>query len=289
MTESADYVELHAASAFSFLDGASQPEALIERAIELEMPALALTDRNGLYGAARFHTAAKNCVSKAKIKAHIGAEIAVSSFGDKLQPPEWLPHQHPNEPSRITLLCATQAGYQNLCQLITRFKMRESTKAEGAAMLEDLEEFSSGLICLTGGDEGPLAEALAHEGQVGARKIANRLASIFGRSSLFIELQRHQLREEECRNQSLLELASDLHLPVIATNGVRYAFEKDRELLDVFTAIRHHTALDQAGRLLAHNSARPLRTAREMAELFRDIPEAIANTKALSGQTASIR
>jgi len=286
MTESAEYVELHAASAFSFLDGASQPETLIERAIELEMPALALTDRNGLYGAARFHTAAKNCVSKAhvrsQIKAHIGAEIAVSSFGDKLQPPEWLPHQHPNEPSRITLLCATQAGYQNLCQLITRFKMRESTKAEGAATLEDIEEFSAGLICLTGGDEGPLAAALSRLGQNGARKIADRLASIFGRSSLFIELQRHQLREEECRNQSLLGLASDLRLPVIATNGVRYATAKDREILDVFTAIRHHTTLDQAGRLLSQNSARHLHTAREMAELFRDIPEAIANTSIVS-------
>src|ERR1035438_5302173 len=214
MTESADYIELHAASAFSFLDGASQPEALIERAIELEMPALALADRNGLYGAARFHTATKNCVSKAKIKAHIGAEIAVSSFGDKLQPPEWLPHQHPDEPSRITLLCTSQAGYQNLCQLITRFKMRESTKAEGAATLDDVEEFSAGLICLTGGDEGPLAAALAHEGHDGARKLADRLSSIFGRGNLFLELQRHQLREEECRNQSLLDLAAALHLQI---------------------------------------------------------------------------
>jgi error-prone DNA polymerase len=282
MTESADYVELHATSAFSFLDGASQPEALIERAIELEMPALALTDRNGFYGAARFHTAAKNCVSKAKIKAHIGAEIAVSSFGDKLQPPEWLPHQHPREPCRITLLCASQAGYQNLCQLITRFKMRESTKTEGAATLEDLEEFSSGLICLTGGDEGPLAASLAREGHDSARKRADRLSSIFGRGNLFIELQRHQLREEECRNQSLLELASDLHLPVIATNGVRHAIEKDREILDVFTSIRLHTTLDQAGRLLTANSARHLRQACEMAALFRDLPEAIANTRIVS-------
>jgi error-prone DNA polymerase len=282
MTESADYVELHAASAFSFLDGASQPEALIERAIELEMPALALADRNGLYGAARFHTATKNCVSKAKIKAHIGAEIAVSSFGDKLQPPEWLPHQHPDEPSRITLLCTSQAGYQNLCQLITRFKMRESTKAEGAATLDDVEEFSAGLICLTGGDEGPLAAALAHEGHDGARKLADRLSSIFGRGNLFLELQRHQLREEECRNQSLLDLAAALHLPVIATNGVRHATAKDRELLDVFTSIRNHTTLDQAGRLLTANSARHLRQAREMAALFRDLPEAIANTRIVS-------
>jgi error-prone DNA polymerase len=278
MTEIHQYVELHAASAFSFLEGASQPDDLVERAAAIEMPALALTDRNGLYGSVRFHTAAKRC----KIKAHIGAEISVSSFGHRLTPPEWLPHQHPNEPPRLTLLCASQTGYQNLCQLITRFKMRESTKTEGAATLDDLEEFSAGLICLTGGDESPLASALADNGLAGARKILDRLSSIYGPNNLYVELQRHQIREEELRNQPLLDLASDLHLPLIATNSVRYASTRDRELLDVFTSIRHHTSLDKAGRLLAPNSARHLRTAGEMSTLFRDIPEAIANTLIVS-------
>jgi error-prone DNA polymerase len=275
---SREYVELHAASAFSFLAGASQPETLIERGIELEMPAMALTDRNGLYGVARFHTAAKRC----GVKAHIGAEIAVSSFGSSLTPRSWMPHQLPHEPQRILLLCASQTGYQNLCQLITRFKMREPTKAEGAATLEDLEEFSAGMICLTGGDEGPLAAALAQDGLAGARRIIDRLASIYGRGNLYLELQRHQQREEECRNQSLLGLASELSQPVIATNGVRYATANDRELLDLFTSIRHHTTLDLAGRLLAANSMRHLRTAREMAILFRNIPEAIDNTRIVS-------
>src|SRR5579863_2248999 len=126
---SEEYIELHASSAFSFLAGSSEPESFIERAVEMGMPAMALADRNGLYGVARFHTSAKHN----QVKAHIGAEIAVSSFGNKLVPPEWLPHQHPDEPPRIVLLCASQVGYQNLCQLITRFKMREATKAEGAA------------------------------------------------------------------------------------------------------------------------------------------------------------
>ena len=278
MTESHEYVELHAASAFSFLDGASQPDDLAERAAAIEMPAMALADRNGVYGSVRFHTAAKQC----KVKAHIGAEIAVSSFGNRLTLPEWLPHQHRNEPPRLTLLCASQTGYQNLCQLITRFKMRESTKIEGTATLDDLEEFSSGLICLTGGDESPLASALADRGQSRARKILDRLSSIYGPNNLYVELQRHQMRKEELRNQSLLDLASDLRLPLIATNGVRYASMNDRELLDVFTSIRHHTPLDKAGRLLAANSTRHLRTAKEMATLFHDIPEAIANTHIVS-------
>ncbi len=273
-----DYIELHASSAFSFLDGASQPEAFIERAAELEMPAIALADRNGLYGVARLHTAAK----RNGVKAHIGAEIAVSSFGSRLTPPAWLPHQCPDEPPRILLLCVSQTGYQNLSQLITRFKMRETTKAEGAATLDDLAEFSSGLICLTGGEEGPLAAALAQHGAAETRKRIDRLACIYGRGSVYIELQRHHEREEECRNQALIGLASSFNLPLIATNGVRYAAEKDRELLDVFTCIRHHTALDRAGRLLSRNNGRSLRTAQHMAALFCDLPEAIANTRIVS-------
>src|ERR1019366_3357900 len=283
MTDAKEYVELHAASAFSFLAGASQPDALIERAGELDMPAIALADRNGLYGVARFHTAAKRC----GVQAHIGAEIAVSSLGQRLQPPAWLPHRSSAEPSRLVLLCASQTGYQNLCQLITRFKMREATKSEGATTLEDLEEFSAGLICLTGGDEGPLSSALARRGgEREARKVAERLTSIYGCRNIYIETRRTHERSEECRNQSLLSLASELHLPVIATNGVRAATEKDRELLDVLTAIRFHTALDQAGRLLTANASRSLRSACEMIALFRDIPEAMANTRIVSQRLA---
>jgi error-prone DNA polymerase len=269
-----EYIELHAASAFSFLAAASQPEALIERAAELGMPALALADRNGLYGVARFHTAA----TKAGVKAHIGAEISVSTYGSRLTPVSWLPHQHPEEPPRLLLLCASQTGYQNLCQLITRFKMREATKAEGAATLDDLEEFSAGLICLTGGDEGPLAAALAHQGLDEARTLVDRLSSIYGSTNLYLELQRHQLRDKECRNQALLSLASSLHLPVVATNGVLYATEKDREIQDVLTTIHHHTSLDRAGRLLSANNVRSLRC----VQCFADIPEAIANTRIIS-------
>jgi error-prone DNA polymerase len=274
MTDDSAYVELHAASAFSFLAGASQPEALIERAVQLDMPAVAVADRNGLYGAARFHTAAK----RSGLRAHIGAEIAVGPCSNRLTPPAWLPHQCPDEPPRLLLLCATQTGYQNLCQLITRFKMREATKSEGAASFDDLAEFSDGLICLTGGEEGPLAASLAHGGQKESHKMVERLAAIYGQGNLYLELQRHQQRDEECRNQALLYLAEKCRLPVIATNGVRYATEKDRELLDVLTTIRHHTSLDEAGRLLSLNASRSLRPAPEMAALFRDIPEAIANT-----------
>jgi error-prone DNA polymerase len=100
MTEADEYVELHCASAFSFLEAGSQPETLIERAAEIGMHALALADRNGLYGTARFHTAGVRC----GVRAHIGAEISVDSFGNMLTPPAWLPHQHDHQPPRLLLL-----------------------------------------------------------------------------------------------------------------------------------------------------------------------------------------
>src|SRR5438270_4613569 len=95
-SEMSGYVELHAASAFSFLEGASQPEGLVERAVEVEMPAMALLDRNGVYGAARFHTSAK----RNDVRAHIGAEVAVADAGERLRPAAWLPHTCAKEPSR---------------------------------------------------------------------------------------------------------------------------------------------------------------------------------------------
>jgi error-prone DNA polymerase len=274
------YVELHAASAFSFLEGASQPEELILRAVELEMPAMALLDRNGVYGSARFHTSAQ----RNGIQAHIGAEIAVSSFGPRLAPPPWQPHQHLTEPARLPLLCASRLGYQNLCQMVTRFKMREREKCEGAATFTDLEQYASGLICMTGGDEGPLAAALVNGGEAAGCATVERLVRIFGKDCVYVEVQRHQEREEEWRNQAAIRIARSLRLPVIATNGVRYARAYDRQVLDLFTAVRHHTSLDQAGRLLTLNHQRHLRSAKEMIALFRDVPHAVENTIELSSR-----
>jgi error-prone DNA polymerase len=272
------YVELHTASAFSFLEGASLPEDLIQTASKLQMPAIGLMDRNGVYGSARFHTTAH----KHGVRAHVGAEIAVSDLGNRLSPADWVPYRHTPEPARLPLLCYSRAGYQNLCQLITRFKLRETNKCEGAASLDDVEEYCEGLVCLTGGDEGPLAAALMDGGETAAVKVADRLVGIFGQENVYVEVQRHGEREEEWRNQAAIRIAERMHLPLLATNGVRYARAYDREILDVFTAIRHHTDLEHAGRLLALNDHRHLRSAGEMAALFKDLPRAIANTGILS-------
>ena len=272
------YIELHAASAFSFLEGASLPEDLIQRAAELNMPAMALLDRNGVYGSARFHTLAK----KHGVRAHVGAEIAVADLGPRLTPPAWLPHRHTPEPARLPLLCTSRAGYQNLSQLITRFKMRETTKCEGAATLHEVADYAAGLVCLTGGDEGPMAAALVQGGESAATKVTEKLIHLFGQNNVYVELQRHHEREEEWRNQAAIRIAQRLHLPLLATNGVRYATAYDRELLDVLTVTRHHTDLEHAGRLLSLNAHRHLTDARTMTAKFSDLPQAIANTVDLS-------
>jgi error-prone DNA polymerase len=254
------YTELHARSAFSFLEGASIPEELAGVCAEQGMKTMALLDRDGVYGAPRFHLAA----DKLSLKAHIGAEIT-SSAG-------W----------RYALLVKSRAGYQNLCRLITRMKLH-AKKGKGRIATEDLAGHG-GLICLTGGEEGPLAHALAQDGIAEATQHVRQLCDLFGHENVYVELQRHFCREEEARNQAALEIARKLSLPLVATNAVCHALPHQREVLDVFTCIRHHRNLNTAGRLLARNSERHLKSPAEMERLFSDLPEAIANTQVLSSR-----
>ena len=236
------YVELHARSGFSFLEGASVPEELAGACAEFGMPAMALVDRNGVYGAPRFHMAAK----KAGVRAHIGSEITCTHGVS------------------YPLLAETREGYRNLCRLITRMKLR-APKGEGAVTLEELAEFSKGVICLT-------------------RHPDERLLEIFGKQHVYAELQRHYHREEEARNQAIVERAQRLGIPLVATNGAAYATPPQRELLDIFTCIRNHVTLETAGRLLERNSERHVKTPAQMARLFADLPEALANTLAISSR-----
>ena len=282
------FIELHSRSAFSFLEGATLPEDLIATCAQLHMPAMALLDRDGVYGAPRFYMAAK----KAGIKAHLGAEVTCEISDFRFQIADWNPEKPRSlcnlksairNPFRLPLLVSSRLGYQNLCRLITRMKLH-SKKGEGAVHHEELEEYSAGMVCLTGGDEGPLATALARGGMEEARRSVECLAGIFGRDNVYVELQRHFHREQEARNRAVIEIARTLQLPLLASNGVCYATPPERELCDVFTAIRNHCTLATAGRLLAHNSERHLKSPRQMQQLFADLPEALANTVELSSR-----
>ncbi len=265
----ANYVELHAKSAFSFLEGASLPEDLASRGAAYGQGAMAITDAHGVYGAPRFHLAAR----KLGIRALIGAEVSGTSN------------------SRYTLLAENRLGYQNLCRLITRTKFRSGLpgKAENPyATDDDFSEFQAGLVCLTGGDEGPLAqifrEVAGPNAEAEARRRLERLVGIFGAKNVFIELQRHYRRDQEARNQTLVKLARSMQLPLLATNGVTQETPERRDLLDILTAIHHKTTVAEAGKLLSFNAERHVKSSEEMRRLFADLPDAFAQTSELASR-----
>src|SRR5258708_5965484 len=247
----------HTRSAFSFLEAASLPEDLVQRAADLGHSAMALMDRDNRCGAPRFYMAAK----KIGAKAHLGAEIT-GEDGDS-----------------YPLLAESRIGYQNLCRLITSMKLR-APKGKAAASDNELSRFSEGLVCLTGGS----ASLRSGIKDAPLRARFEKRVQIFGRRNVYAELQRHFHRDEEARNQAVIELARSLQLPLLATNGARHATVADRELFDALTAVRHKTTVMDAGRLLARNAERHLKSPREMVRLFADVPEAVAETGELSSR-----
>ncbi len=269
------YIELHAASAFSFLDGASLPEALIDRAAALGYPAVALLDRDGVYGIPRFHQAA----TRAGVKAIVGAELTIA-LGRAPAPDSRRQAAGPRPLTpdpfvlRLPVLVSSRQGYQNLCRLVTRMKLA-APKGEGVLYLDELDGAVSGLVALAG-------RAVVNGSRYGMGGLVDRLVGIFGAKNVCIELQRHLLRDEEADNHTLRDLASAFSLPIIASNGVRFADVPDRPLYDVLTCIRHKTTLEHAGRRLSWNAERYLKSPEAMARLFVDLPEAIAGTRELA-------
>ncbi len=267
------YVELHARSAFSFLRGASDPEALVTAALDHGLPAMALLDRDGVSGAPRCFGAARD----GGLRARVGAEITME------------------DGTVIPLLAATRTGYQNLCQLITEAKL--TPRAPGIAPADlaphvdprdrkrpcfatwpELARHAEGLIALTGDEEGPVRRAWRTAGPAAAGVALQHLTALFGPDRLYVELQRHRLRGEEREIAFLRDLAASHRLPLLATGGVHYATRAARSVADVFTCLRLHTTLDAAGRRLAVNAQRHLKSAAEMRELFRDLPAAVAES-----------
>ena len=182
---------------------------------------------------------------------------------------------------QLPLLVENWEGYQNLSRLITQMKLR-SEKGKGELHLRELEDHTSGVVCLTGGENGLLRSVLQQEGPESAYQCLQRLKDIFGPKSVYVELQRHLDRGEETVNRFLIELAARQRLPLLATNGVRYTQSERRPLLDVLTCIRHKTHLDSAGKLLSRNAECYLKGPKQMDRLFRDLPVALANSVELA-------
>jgi len=214
------YAELHAWSNFSFLQGGSHPEELIEGAIAQELSAIALTDRDGLYGAVRFASYAR----KREIDAIAGSEL---TFEDG---------------ARIVLLVENARGYANLCRLISAAQMRGS-KGDARLRIEDLHDHSEGLVALSGGPCGRVETVLARDGVRAAAREAQSLAAIFG-ERFYLELQQHLTPQETQRNLQLVRIARRTGLPYVATNGVVYAHADDALTADVLACVRDGTTVD---------------------------------------------
>ena len=250
------FCELHTRSAFSFLSSGSQPQRLATRAAELNIPTVALIDRDTVAGAVRFHFEAR----ERGIKPIIGSEITME------------------DGSLLPLVPMTLAGYQNLSKLITTIKLRHK-KGEHFATRKDIEKHSSGLLCFTGGADGFLHTSIKNGNGIAELAWLNYVFE----KRLYVELQRHHLRPEEYINQTLLGYAHKLRIPYFASNGAYYADERDRALFDVFTCIKNHTTIYDAGKLLSENSERYLKDERQMLRLFEDMPEAVE----ITGEIAS--
>lgn len=255
------YIELHARSAFSFLRGASQPEQMAAAAASQGLAAMALCDRDGFYGSVRFHQRGR----EEGIRPLVGCELTLE------------------DDSVLPILVASRDGYQKVCRLLTTSRLR-APKGEGRIRWDELPELAGGVIALTGDEEGPVVRAWREEGGAAAADRIGRLTRALGSGQLYVELQRHHRRGEVARNRFLVDLARSLKLPLLATNGPVYATADRRPVLDVFTCLQQKTNLDLAGRRLEANSERQVKNAAAMAALFRDLPEAVAQTEQLAGR-----
>jgi error-prone DNA polymerase len=251
------YVELHAHSAYSFLDGASQPEELAAQAAELGYPALALTDHDGVYGSLEFAHAAKHF----GVRAITGAEVTLEGG------------------AHVTLLVETSQGYANLCRLLTHAHARTRPKENRDALPPSLdqrvlEELHEGLVCLSG---------CARNG-LGIRdpNAAARLAHAFGMESFFVELQRPYERGDTKRNAALRDLAQMLKVQTVATGNVHAHNASRSTLQDVLVAVRCRTSLDGSERERRGNHESVLAAPADMLERFPDDRDAVARTGELA-------
>jgi len=267
------YVELHCHSGYSFLDGASHPEELVLRAVELGYPALALTDHDGLYGSMEFARAAK----EAGIQPITGAEVTLRECFTGVGEPEAGHH--------VTLLAENPTGYANLCRLLTEAHMG-SERTDPRLPLESLLELPEGLILLTGCRRSPVAAAL-DSSVADAEALTRRLVEAFGPGSVFVELQDNAVQGDAARNKALGRLAGRLGLGVVATGNVHYHRPERHRLQDVLVSIGHRMTLDGSHGARRANGLFHLFGPWEVRHRFESRPEALTNTLLIAERCAA--
>ncbi len=252
------FVHLHVHSQYSFLDGASSLDAMLEKAVSLNMTALALTDHNRLTGAIRFYDKARAM----GIEPIIGAEV------------DLIGGHH------LTLLCKNAEGYSNLCRLLTQAHLANRDRRPKATR-EMLLNYSGGLIALSGCDKGEIP-ALLNKGKLGkAKESARFYREVFG-NEFFIELIRYPSREGFSSSRQLISFSEEDGLPVVATNNVHYAEPEGYRIKELLNAIDQNTPVSK---LKGYRTVEQyLKSQNEMIRLFKDLPEAINNTEVIASR-----
>ncbi|MGI6296716.1 MAG: DNA polymerase III subunit alpha [Armatimonadota bacterium] len=258
------FTHLHVHSNFSFLDGGSSVQALVDRAKAVGCKSLAITDHNGLYGAVRFYEYAK----KVGIKPIVGVEMDVEAE---------------NGIYHIVLIAKNLNGYSNLCKIVTRAQLSHK-KGEAAASIDVIKQHSSDLFCLSGCPKGEVPSLVACGKIDEAKAAALRWMEIFGRDGFLIEMQNNMLPGTSLLNSQLAELAPELGLRIVATNNVHYAEKEDFKVQDVLVCVQTLTTLDDSHPLRKRNSEYYLKTPKAMANLFRRYPQALKNAEWVAQQ-----
>jgi error-prone DNA polymerase len=249
-----EYAELHCHSSFSLLDGASNPEELVYHAQKLGLKALAITDHDDMGGIVRFAEATR----EANIGGILGAEITLA------------------DQSHLTLLVESLSGYKNLCYLITKARSA-SERGLPRVSYDDLRQYSSGLIALSGCPHGAIPHQLALDNFSEAEKLTTQLSEIFS-NSFFFELWDHGLHQEAILCKRLVDLSQKHSIPCLVTNNVHYATPAKRIVHDVLTCLKHEVTLSDAGRRLRPNDNWCLKSPQEMTAHWQAYPEFLKNT-----------
>ncbi len=262
------FVHLHCHTEYSLLDGFSNIDALVKRAKELEMPAIAITDHGTMFGVIDFYNAA----TKHGIKPIIGVEAYMAARG--MQDRD---SQFDKKSSHLLLLAENQTGYQNL------LKIASAAQLEGFYYFPRIDHdflaaHSEGLICTSGCMAAEIPRAIEKGDLAGARAKLDWYYEVFGRKNFFIELQQHEIPELEQINKALLEMGPHYQANYVATNDVHYVNSSDAKLQDILLAVQTGTLLSDPKRMRMSDSTYYLRSAAEMANIFAEVPEAISNT-----------
>ena len=266
------FTHLHLHTEYSLLDGACRLDDLLDRAVELGMDSMAITDHGVMYGAVDFYKKAK----ARGIKPIIGCECYLASRGRKDKV-----HALDSERYHLVLLCENATGYQNLISMVSK-SWTEGFYTKPRIDRELLEKYHEGIIALSACLAGEIPRALMADDYERAKEKALWYNSVFGQGNFFLELQNHGIREQKQIEPMLIRLSKETGIPLVATNDTHYVRKEDSKIQQVLICIATNTTLGQGNGLEFDSDEFYLKSEEEMYELFSHVPEAIENTQVIA-------